>query len=107
MGSKTSDTNIKNVKEIANKAMMIFFNSPITETLLFIALGLFIGEIIGNFFATFKLKPKKLYLKKKSPSFLFNYFLKLLIKNTKYPVNKAFPDFLSLFSESIIVIRFG
>lgn len=70
----------------------------------FTDLGLFLGEIIGNFFATANLRPKKLYPKRKSLRFLLRYFKKLFLKNTKYPFNKALPDFLSLFSESIIVI---
>jgi O-antigen/teichoic acid export membrane protein len=71
----------------------------------FVGFGLFAGEIFGNFIALLKLKKNRSKLKrKKTIKFNVSYYKKLFIKNFKFPVNKALPDFLSLFSESIIVI---
>jgi O-antigen/teichoic acid export membrane protein len=71
----------------------------------FSAFGLFAGEIFGNIVAIWKLNKTKLFLKRKrSYKFYLNYYKKLFLKNIKYPINKALPDFLSLFAESILVI---
>ena len=87
------------------------FSEGVTQILIgissFSGLGLFLGEIFGNFIALFKLSKDNLNLNlidKGSFYFNFKHFYLIFIKNIKYPVNKGIPDILSQISESILII---
>ena len=71
--------------------------------------GLFIGEIVGTFIATSRLLKPKSKQSYSKLNFLIqfikpNYLIKVFFKNIKYPINKALPEILSIFSEAILIL---